>query len=167
MQTERLDYLNYEKTFHRCRILGCCNEAKNYYKGIKYCSLHAIEIRDGKLNFDQISFLRKQDIFLYALEAPEVGLLKFGQSTNPEKRHRQVRDGSPVDVELLGYCLDPEKGKLEAWVHAYLYQHRSKGEWFRDNVDSRAMANMIIGNQPWEIVALARIDSKSVTTPQI
>ena len=164
MQTERLDYLQYEKTFHGCRILGCPNEAKNYYKGVKYCPLHVMEIRDGKLNFDQIFESRKTDVFLYVLEAPEVNLLKFGQSTNPEKRHRQVRDGSPVDVELLGYCLDPAKGKLEAWVHAYLYQHRTKGGWFRDHSETRGMADLITGNQPWEIVALARIGNQLKVT---
>ena len=61
------------------------------------------------------------DTYLYVLEAPCVNLLKFGRSENPMRRFRQVLDGSPVEIKMLGYCLDPEKGRTAAWIRALTF----------------------------------------------
>lgn len=156
MQTERLDWLAIEPPFHGCRVAGCQNEAKNYLRGTPYCAAHAREARDGRLSPDLLHPSEPRTTYVYVLEAAEIGRLKFGQSTQPKKRFTQVNDGSPIDITMLGYCIDPECGKLEAWIHAYLHAHRLKGEWFRDHPDCRMVAGLIIEGRPADLIRLAR-----------
>ena len=156
MQTERADWLSIEPPFHGCRVAGCQNEAKNYFNGNPYCANHAREIRDGRLSLDLLHPPEKRTTYVYVLEAAEIGRLKFGQSTQPKKRYIQVNDGSPVDITMLGYCIDPEGGKLEAWIHAYLGDHRRKGEWFQDHPECRMVAGFIIENRPLDLIRLAK-----------
>ena len=154
-QVERLDWLIHEPKFNGCRKAGCLNEAKNFYKGDMYCPQHAREARDRSK--DQLTLLNTgKSVYLYVLEAPEIKLLKFGRSENPNKRFRQVSDGSPVELSMLGFCQDPEQGRTETWIHAYLHMHRAKGEWFRDHQECRDIARLIIDNRPMELVSRAR-----------
>lgn len=155
-RVEHLDWLSIEEPYNGCRIAGCINEAKNFYRGDRYCAQHAREFRDGAVSFTESHVRPQPNIYLYVFEAPAVQLLKFGRSENPKRRFQQVLDGSPIDITMLGFCLDPEKGRTEAWIHAFLHEHRSKGEWFRDHPDCRMIAGMIVENQPTELVKFAR-----------
>ena len=100
--------------------------------------------------------LHSKPVYIYAFYAPEIELLKLGLSRDPKKRFGEVRDNSPVDVQLVGYCRDLEGGRLEALIHAYLQPHRVRGEWFREHPDTRMIVNLIASNRPAELSKAAR-----------
>src|SRR3990172_6472527 len=96
-------------------------------------------------------------IYLYVFVAPAISLIKFGSSERPHKRLLEAMDGSPVEIRMLGYCRDPEGGRMATWIQASLYEHKDRAGWFRDHEDCRRIANMIVENRPMDLSKFARL----------
>lgn len=145
-----------ESPYPGCRVANCGNEAKNFHRGIGYCAHHAREARDGDLEAE-IKPCAKYDICVFG--APELRLLKFGRSINPGGRLKQISDGSPAEITLLGSCLDPDPygSAIGAIIHTFLDPHRARGGWFKDNEDSRMIAGFILAGRPGEIIRMAKL----------
>ena len=155
-QTKRPDFLQVESPYPGCRVANCGNEARNFHRGINYCAHHAREARDGDLSaILDINNCAKPHIYVF--EAPELGLLKFGRSSNPDRRLKQISDGSPVEITMLGSCLAQDAGATEALIHAFLGCHKARIGWFKDCDDSRMIAGFILAGSPGEIIRLAKL----------
>ena len=110
--------------------------------------------RDSEYAAESINFAKPQ---IYVFEARELRLLKFGRSSNPDRRLKQISDGSPAEITMLGSCLAPDTGATEALIHAFLEPHMVKSGWFEDNWDSRMIAGFILTGRPREIIRMAKL----------
>jgi hypothetical protein len=86
---------------------------------------------------------------VYAIRGPE--RIKFGRTMNVARRFPQIQCMSPVPVELLGSVWMPDDA--EAYIHDYLKEDRSHGEWFYVTEKSRGLAAFIAAG---DVVNLAR-----------
>lgn len=134
-----------------CTIPNCINSAEKFYRNLFLCPMHAQQIQNG--TFDPAPLLEGRDrVYIYALEADGANLLKFGRSTNPLKRYFQIKDGSPIDIKLLGYCYDPHGGSTETEIHKYLDKFNVKGEWFTATPESLRVAEFIKNEEIEELL---------------
>ena len=83
----------------------------------------------------QKSLLGYKEKMIYFLEA-ENGLIKIGYTTCKNgKRFKNIRNTSPVAVQLIGLLDDKNGGrKLEHKIHRNFDIYRHHGEWFRGKV---------------------------------
>lgn len=77
------------------------------------------------------------DGWVYFLVAPEMGLIKIGFSTNPEKRINKQIHESVATLICIGHYMAP--GTAERHLHRHFRQYRIKGEWFRDCEEIRSV----------------------------
>jgi hypothetical protein len=65
---------------------------------------------------------------IYFVQCGKGGPIKIGHSTNPRKRLRQLQNGSPYELRLLGVLA----GNLEkeAELHKQFSEWRLREEWF-------------------------------------
>lgn len=75
-----------------------------------------------------------RDQSVYVLHVPALGYFKVGRASDPIKRTRQIQNGCPEKIELIGLSLIDERGvaaaDFEHAVHSALFPYRSHGEWF-------------------------------------
>lgn len=67
--------------------------------------------------------------------------IKFGRATDVKRRFSGIQTGSPVKLVLLGSVFVP--GEVEPFIHDYLKDHRSHGEWFYPTVLVNKVADYI------------------------
>ncbi len=67
---------------------------------------------------------------LYLIYAREVGRVKIGLSTDPEKRLRHLQTGSPVQLELFAFRSHRNAAIKEGELHTRFQHKRVAGEWF-------------------------------------
>lgn len=72
-----------------------------------------------------------QPMFVYFVQAEQLGLIKIGVATRLEKRIRDLACQSPDRLKFLGAAICHEGGTLEPRLHAMFAEDRSHGEWFR------------------------------------
>lgn len=140
MKLPKLEYL--DKRRDACEVPNCSGASIKTYRRVFLCSLHAQQILNGTLDSSILDSLGPR-CYIYVLASSQVKLLKFGRSREPLHRFRQIRDGSPVDVDFVGYCLDPQNGTTEGDIHKYLAKYRVNGEWFTDCEETRQIAKLI------------------------
>jgi hypothetical protein len=85
---------------------------------------------------------------VYAIAAPN-DLIKFGKTTNIEKRFAGIATMSPVPLTLMGHCWLP--ADAEAYIHDFLKEDRAHGEWFRKTERSRSIAALIAAKKDVEL----------------
>ena len=93
---------------------------------------------------------------LYAIEAPEVARIKFGITSNIDKRFRQLSGGCPVPLELKGYVWMPQEA--ECLVFKFLEEDRIHGEWFRKTEPVRSIAALVAAKMDRELADIIHLD---------
>lgn len=78
---------------------------------------------------------------VYAIDAPDIGRVKFGQTGNVERRFRGIANMSPAPLKLLGYSWLP--ADAEAHIFDFLKDDRCHGEWFHRTERVRAVAALV------------------------
>lgn len=78
---------------------------------------------------------------IYAIDAPEIGRIKFGRTLNVERRFRGIASMSPAPVVLLGHAWMPDDA--EGYVFGFLKEDHSHGEWFHRTEKVRSVAALI------------------------
>jgi hypothetical protein len=96
------------------------------------------QLRDGPYGYRYYTIV-------YAIEAPEVGRIKFGRTMDVDKRFRALAGSSPTEIKLLGHLWAPDE--VEANIHQYLQDDRSHGEWFLATGKVRQIADLIVGKK--------------------
>lgn len=77
--------------------------------------------------------------------------IKFGFSTRPAARLRDLQMGSPVPLQFMAVAEgSPE---LERLIHLYLFAHRQHGEWFQRNRKTLCVARFLLQNRGEELCA--------------
>lgn len=94
---------------------------------------------------------------LYAIEAKEVGRIKFGVTADVDKRYRQLCNGSPVELELVGHIWAPSE--FEGGVFEFLKDDRIWGEWFLRTERSRSIAALIGAKMEHQLAAAIGMES--------
>jgi hypothetical protein len=73
---------------------------------------------------------------IYIIRAKLTGLLKIGMSIDPIVRIKNMRTGSPDQLELLlTFPVLDRKPSAEKRLHKLFAHHHSHGEWFRPHKD--------------------------------
>lgn len=67
---------------------------------------------------------------VYAVEAPGLGMIKFGFSGFAARRLLELQTACPIRLKPLAIIRGNRD--FEQWIHARLGGHRAHGEWFRD-----------------------------------
>jgi hypothetical protein len=119
---------------------------------------HQTERRNGTFGFRCYSIL-------YAIEAVDVARIKFGVTSNIDKRFRQLCNGSPVELTLLGHVWMPDVA--EAHVFDFLKDDRVHGEWFVKTERSRSIAALIaakLGVQLAEVISMDQMIPEEMVT---
>lgn len=93
---------------------------------------------------------------LYAIEAADVSRIKFGVTSNIDKRYRQLCNGSPVELALLGHLWMPTEA--EAYVFDFLREDRIHGEWFVKTERSRSIAALIAAKLDRQLADVLQMD---------
>ena len=91
-------------------------------------------LRDGP-------FGKRYYSIIYAIEAADLALIKFGRTNNIEKRFKSLVGASPNRLTLLGHIWMPDG--TEAYLHQHLQDERSHGEWFYAEPPCRLVAELI------------------------
>lgn len=87
---------------------------------------------------------------IYAVDAKEIGRLKFGRTLNVDKRFRSLCSMSPAPLELIGYDWYPDA--TESAIFDFLREDRCHGEWFRRTDRVRGLAAWIAAKR-YDLVA--------------
>src|SRR5690554_8205262 len=66
--------------------------------------------------------------YVYAIEAPISRLVKFGFSSNPIRRIKQLQSGWEEELRLLGYSRLYRHA--EYLIHRGMGKYRHHGEWY-------------------------------------
>lgn len=93
---------------------------------------------------------------LYAIEARDVGRIKFGVTSDIGKRFRQLSNGSPVELDLTGYVWAPPE--FEAAVFDFLKDDRIWGEWFLRTERSRSIAALVAAKKDRDLAEVLHLD---------
>jgi len=121
----------YKETY--CYVKGCGRAALN---NGNYCFIHAptkIEIDDSCHEMDylrEIQIKKCLPMWTYFVHAPDVDLVKIGQSKNVKARLSELQVGSPVELILIEAIEFDEF--LEPRLHKYFADERIRGEWFKN-----------------------------------
>jgi hypothetical protein len=108
---------------------------------------------------------------VYAIEAQDVGRIKFGRTLDVASRLSSLTGSSPVPLTLLGHVWLPDDAEAE--IHRYLAADRSHCEWFLATAKVRHFAGLIAARKVMEIAELAEMSWMLVhavpsrPTPQI
>lgn len=86
---------------------------------------------------------------VYAIDAPDQGLIKFGRTADITKRFGGISTMSPVPIKLLGSVWMPDD--TEAYIHDFLKEDRAHGEWFHKSERSRSIAALIAAGMAVEL----------------
>jgi hypothetical protein len=86
---------------------------------------------------------------VYAIASPDDGPIKFGRTTNIDKRFSGISTMSPVPLTLLGYVWLPDDA--EAYIHDFAKEDRLHGEWFRKTERTRSLAALIAAKKAVDI----------------
>jgi Meiotically up-regulated gene 113 len=72
-------------------------------------------------------------VFLYFIQAGEIGPIKIGYSHDPATRLAELQIGNPEELRLLGAFEGPLQGieAMEAGWHYVFWAARIRGEWFK------------------------------------
>lgn len=114
----------------------------------------------GRINFDPTrygryvagEFGKAYYSHVYAITPRGGGeCVKFGRATNVKSRFSGIQTGSPVRLVLLGSVFVP--GEVEAYIHDYLKEHRSHGEWFYPTVLVTKVADYIAAGDAKGLIA--------------
>lgn len=100
----------------------------------------------------------RQYTFIYAIDAPDIGRIKFGKTNNVKKRFSSICGMSPAPLVLLGSIAMPEVA--EADIFEFLKADRCHGEWFYSTEATRSIAALIAAqrfNQLAEAISLRGI----------
>src|SRR5262245_40625372 len=103
---------------------------------------HAV-LRDGPLGHRYYSII-------YAIEAQNLPLIKFGRTSNMEKRFQSLASTSPVVLKLIGHLWMPDN--TEQHIHDHLRDHRSHGEWFHTSPEVLIVAGLISASKHEELL---------------
>ncbi|MDQ0694256.1 GIY-YIG nuclease family protein [Streptomyces sp. W4I9-2] len=85
---------------------------------------------------------------VYVIGTPGSGMAKIGRSTNVTKRLSDIRNMSPVPLQIL--WTHPGGAYLETRLHWHFSEIRSHGEWFQFEGDPVAAVEAAMANRPWE-----------------
>jgi hypothetical protein len=94
-------------------------------------------------------FGRRYYTIVYAIASPDDGPIKFGRTLNVERRFSSISTMSPVPLTLLGHVWLPDDA--EAYIHEFLKEDRSHGEWFRRTERSRGLAALVAAKKAVDI----------------
>ena len=83
----------------------------------------------------------------YFILAKLAGLVKIGQSDNPEERLLNLQVGSPETLELL-LVLDHKSPFEEQQLHFRFRCFRHHGEWFEFRNEVRLCDREVVESQP-------------------
>lgn len=78
---------------------------------------------------------------IYAIDAPEIGRIKFGMTIDVQKRFRGISNMSPAPLILLGSVWLPDVA--EGYIFDFLKTDRCHGEWFHRSEAVRSVAAFI------------------------
>ncbi|MBB3889470.1 hypothetical protein GGQ61_000167 [Phenylobacterium haematophilum] len=67
---------------------------------------------------------------VYFVQAQELRLIKIGVCDRPERRLRELANGCPDELTVLGLQYCDDFGRLEEDLHAKFAEDRVRGEWF-------------------------------------
>jgi hypothetical protein len=95
---------------------------------------------DGSL--PDVNVRREAEQFIYFIGG-DVGAIKIGLATDPQRRLRGLQCGSPIPLKLLAVG---RGGKdVEYQYHLRFRAHRLHGEWFNRHPDILAEASRLAG----------------------
>lgn len=66
--------------------------------------------------------------YVYVMECR--GYFKIGHSTDPRRRLRKLRTGSPIPIRLVHTLETALYREIEQQLHARFHKQRRSGEWF-------------------------------------
>lgn len=92
---------------------------------------------------------------VYAIAAPDYGLIKFGRTTDIQKRFASISTMSPAPLELIGHVWLPDDA--EAYIHEFLKDDRAHGEWFRKTERTRSIAALIAAQKVKELAEITEM----------
>lgn len=92
---------------------------------------------------------------VYAINSPDHGLIKFGRTTNIQKRFAGICTMSPAPLELMGHVWLPDDA--EAYIHDFLKEDRAHGEWFRKTERTRSIAALIAAQKVRELAEITEM----------
>jgi hypothetical protein len=95
---------------------------------------------------------------LYAIEAPDASRIKFGITSNIDKRFRQLCGSSPVKLRLMGHMWMPVNA--EAYTFEHLKADRVHGEWFLRTEAVISVATLIAGKRDIELAEMIGLPNR-------
>lgn len=109
-------------------------------------------------------FGRHYYTILYAIECATANVIKFGHTSNIKKRFGQLRHANGAEIKLLGHAWLPVEA--EASAHTLLADHRSHGEWFHINADTRGLAALLASKMILELSDVLQMNNMLVIRPK-
>lgn len=121
----------------------------------------------GRLNCDMTGsvtragpFGRRAYTIIYAIDAPDIGRLKFGRTLNIDRRFRGLSNASPAPLVLVGYDWLPDE--TEAAIFHFLREDRCHGEWFHRTAAVRGLAALIAAKRHRQVAEILGMDGMLV-----
>lgn len=104
----------------------------------RYCEKYDLPVRRGPtgkpvmLQKEGTEWINKYrgdgKTFVYFIQCPVNGFIKIGYTTNVKHRFKNLKAGSPVELEMIGYIYGSKK--VEESLHKRFKRYRKHGEWF-------------------------------------
>ena len=85
---------------------------------------------DGHSEYDHAVEHKK---VVYFVQSRLGGPIKIGLTTEPKQRLKQLQNGSPIPLQILGALRGDEK--VEAAIHERFRKLRLHGEWFEPSME--------------------------------
>lgn len=109
-------------------------------------------------NASKVNKAKKPDGYLYVLKYGNNNLFKFGVSSNPDRRIKDIDACSPVAIKELGRYFFKNVYEIEEMIHDNLKEAKIRREWFK----MEELSVLCICNQLQEMsnegIYLIRID---------
>lgn len=128
-----------EELGNMCIVSGCDQERAD---DLGICEKHQLNLQEqfyAQIGLDPLFHMEKNaSLFpdwswIYFVGSREHGIVKIGQTGKLRQRMLQLKNGSPVPVQLLAVVLG--KPSLEGFLHDYFKKSRKHGEWFELSED--------------------------------
>ena len=82
-------------------------------------------------NITAINHSKKPDGFVYILQYGNQNVFKFGVSSNPDRRIKDIDSSSPIVVKELGRFYFKNVYNMEEMIHDNLKSSLIRREWFK------------------------------------
>ena len=87
--------------------------------------------RASAKNITNINKSKNPDGFLYVLQFGNENLFKFGASSNPDRRIKDIDSASPIPVKELGRFYFKNVYEMEECIHDNIKSSLVRKEWFK------------------------------------